>query len=116
MNTHTPEQQWDAYMLAFNAAEPETRDRLLQQSVAANVVFTNPGGLGDSRTALSAHIADFHMKMPGMVFKTDKCLVTQGELLTVWSMYTPDGKQVATGYNFVRLDHDGRFAYMAGFF
>jgi hypothetical protein len=27
-----------------------------------------------------------------------------------------DGTKVATGYNFVRTDQDGRFSYMAGFF
>ena len=114
--TPTPAEQWNAYMEAFAATAPEERERLLQQSVAAGVVFTNPGGSGETRAALAAHIADFQAKMPSMYFSTDKLYLNQGELLAVWGMYKADHSRVATGYNFVRLDEDGRFSYMAGFF
>lgn len=116
MTMHTPEEQWHAYMSAFGASESDERDRLLQQSVSDDVMFTNPGGNGKTRAGLSAHIADFRTKMPMMHFDTEKLHVNQGELLAVWSMYKPDHTKVATGYNFVRLDEDGRFSYMAGFF
>lgn len=116
MSAYTPQEQWNAYMLAFGSDQSEERERLLQQSVSGDVIFTNPGGNGKSRATLSAHIADFRAKMPGMYFGTDKVFVTQGELLAVWSMYKPDNTKVATGYNFVRLDQAGHFEYMAGFF
>jgi hypothetical protein len=116
MTTHTPEEQWNAYMSAFAAVDREERDRLLRQSVSDDVVFTNPGGNGTTRAGLSAHIADFQAKMPSMTFSTDKVYLNQGELLAVWSLYKPDHVKVATGYNFVRLDANGRFSYMAGFF
>lgn len=116
MTMHTPEEQWNAYMSAFAAVDLEERDRLLLRSVSDDVVFTNPGGSGKTRADLSAHIADFQSKMPSMYFSTDKVYLGQGELLAVWAMYKPDHAKVATGYNFVRLDENGRFSYMAGFF
>lgn len=116
MPMYTPEEQWNAYMLAFATDIAAERERLLQQSVSDDVTFTNPGGSGKSCAALAAHIADFRTKMPGMYFDTDKIYVTHGELLAVWSMYRPDHTKIVTGYNFVRLDDGGRFSYMAGFF
>jgi hypothetical protein len=79
-------------------------------------VFTNPGGEGSSRAGLDAHIAQFQASMPGMHFSTDKVFLHHGEVLAVWSMYKPDRSKVATGYNFVNLDDEGRFRYIAGFF
>jgi hypothetical protein len=111
-----PQEQWNAYIKAFNTADPEERATLLHQSAADGVIFTNPGGSGSTRAALSAHIAEFRTKMPGAYFGTDKTLVTQDELLAVWSMYKGDGTKLATGYNFVQFDQAGTLAYMAGFF
>lgn len=101
MPAYTPQEQSTAYKLAFGSDQPEERESLLQQSVSQDVVFTNPGGNGKTRTALSDHIADFRAKMPVMYFETAKVLVTQGDLLAVWSMHKPGGSKVATGYNFV---------------
>ncbi len=116
MTTHALETQWNDYMAAFGSVEPAERDRLLARCVSDAVVFTNPGGKGETRLALAAHIADFQHKMPGMYFRTDKVYPQSKTLLAVWSMYKADHTKVATGYNFVNLDEAGRFAYMAGFF
>jgi len=110
------EKQWNAYLDAYGALDRDARERLLADSVSEAVVFTNPGGEGHSRKALIAHIEDFQAKMPGMYFASDRVYFHHGELLAVWSMYKSDDTKVATGYNFVRLDEQGRFTYMAGFF
>ena len=116
MNTEILAQHWNAYMAAFNTVDQEERERLLALSVADEVVFTNPGGEGLSRAALSAHIAKFQTGNPGVYFSTEKIYPQADKLLAIWSMHKPDGVKVATGYNFVRPDQQGRFAYMAGFF
>lgn len=116
MNTETLEQRWNAYMDAFGAATAEERAPLLERSVSADVVFTNPGGEGKSRVDLNTHIEMFQKGNPGAYFITDRILAQHDKLLAVWSMYKPDGTKVATGYNFVTPDQDGRFGYMAGFF
>ncbi len=116
MNTETLAQNWNAYMAAFNTADQNERERLLEQSVADDVVFTNPGGEGNSRAVLSAHIAKFQVGNRGVYFSTEKLYPQADKLLAIWSMHTPDGAKVASGYNFVRPQQDGRFEYMAGFF
>lgn len=116
MNTETLEQRWNAYMTAFGAVTEDERASLLERSVSEDVVFTNPGGEGKSRAGLKAHIETFQKANPGAYFSTDKLLAQSDQFLAVWSMYKPDGTKVATGYNFVRPDQDGRFGYMAGFF
>lgn len=109
-------QHWNAYAAAFSATDQDERERLLQQSVSDDVVFTNPGGEGQTRGGLSAHIGNFQKSMPGAYFATDRILAHHGELLVIWTMHKQDSTKVATGYNFIRADPDGRFSYMAGFF
>lgn len=116
MTDTTAEDRWDAYMKAFGRITPEERERLLEESVSDDVVFTNPGGEGKTRAGLAAHIETFHRKMPSVRFDTDKVFQHHDELLAIWSMYKDDGTRIATGYNFVHTDPDGRFNYMAGFF
>ena len=116
MTTESAEDRWNSYMAAFGPVTPEEREQLLAHSVSDAVFFTNPGGEGKTRAGLLAHIEDFRKKMPAMHFGTDKVLCHHGELLAIWSMFKEDGVKVATGYNFVRADADGRFNYMAGFF
>jgi SnoaL-like domain len=110
------EENWNSYTAAFGASAEDERDRLLEQCVSDDVIFTNPGGEGKSRAGLSAHIGNFQKSMPGARFDTEKIFVHHGELLAIWSLYKQDGAKVATGYNFVRPGQDGRFDYMAGFF
>lgn len=116
MNLDTLKNNWNAYMAAYGAQEEGERARLLDQCVSDDVVFTNPAGDGKTRAGLSAHIERFQKGNPGAYFGTDRLYPQPDKLLAVWSMYKADGTKVATGYNFVRPDDDGRFGYMAGFF
>ena len=117
MTTDVLRHHWACYLAAYGSVAADERERLLQQSVADDVVFTNPGGEGKTRAELISHIEDFQKKMPGAYFKTDKLLVHHGEMLAMWTMHKKDDDApVATGYNFVRPDAEGRFRYMAGFF
>ena len=116
MNLDTLKDNWNAYMAAYGTQAEDERARLLEQCVSDDVVFTNPAGDGKSRANLSAHIAGFQKGNPGAYFTTDKIYPQKDKLLAAWSMHKPDGTRVATGYNFVRPDEDGRFSYLAGFF
>jgi SnoaL-like domain len=116
MNTVMAEQRWNSYMAAFGATVRAEREQLLAQSVSEDVVFTNPGGEGQSRLELSRHIEKFQQAFSGVYFLTEKVYTRPDSLLAIWSMYKQDGTKVETGYNFVRPDHEGLFSYMAGFF
>ena len=116
MDAQTLEQNWASYLAAYSDIADAERKQLLEQSVSDDMVFTNPGGQGETRAGLIAHIENFQKKMPGTYFSTEKVFARHDELLAIWAMHKPDGAKVATGYNFVRPDNEGRFIYMAGFF
>lgn len=116
MDTAVAQQHWNAYMDAFGAAAGDERMRLLESCVADDVVFTNPAGEGRSRAGLNEHIERFRQGNPGAYFRTEQLYAQADKLLARWTMHRPDGTPVATGYNFVRYDEDGRFGYLAGFF
>ena len=116
MAIETPEKLWTAYLKAYGPISAEERKRLLTQSVADGVVFTNPAGEGTTRDGLITHIEGFQKQSPGAYFTTDKVYARRGELLAIWSMHKAGRTKVATGYNFVRFADDGRLEYMAGFF
>lgn len=44
MNLETLKDNWNAYMAAYGSTVEDERVRLLEKSVADDVVFTNPGG------------------------------------------------------------------------
>ena len=100
----------------YGPISAQERERLLTQSVADDVVFTNPAGEGTTRDGLIIHIEAFQKQSPGAYFTTDKVHTHHRELLAIWSMHKADGTKVATGYNFVSFADDGRFKHMAGFF
>jgi hypothetical protein len=108
--------KWTAYADAYGATDAQERDALLEECVSEDVRFTNPGGNGQGRATLSAHIAKLQQAMPDTHFRTERIYVHHGELLAVWALYKQDDSRIATGYNFVRPGPDGRFDYMAGFF
>jgi hypothetical protein len=116
VNLDSLKENWNAYMKAYGARDEHERVRLLEQSVSDDVVFTNPAGDGKTRAALDAHIVRFQNGNPGAYFSTEKIYPQPDKLLAVWTLCKPDGGKLATGYNFVRPDEDGRFSYMAGFF
>ena len=116
MNSQLIEQRWNSYMAAFGTVSEHERERLLENSVSEDVVFTNPGGAGNSRAGLHAHITGFQKANPGAYFRTEKLFPQDDKLLAIWAMYKQDGAKLATGYNFVTPNSDGLFNYMAGFF
>jgi SnoaL-like protein len=116
MTTDSIERRWNDYLTAYGPISADERQSLLLGSVDDDVVFTNPGGEGRTRAGLIGHIENFQRNMPGTYFKTDKVFSHDGEFLAIWSMHKPDHTKAATGYNFVRVNDDGRFGYMAGFF
>lgn len=116
MTSSPQEILWTAYLDAYGPIAADERLRLLEQSVADDVAFTNPRGEGKTREGLLKHIERYQEMMPGNYFQTDRVYSHHEEILAIWSMFRSDNSKIATGYNFVRLNKDGRFGYMAGFF
>ena len=59
MNLENLQERWKRYLDAFSPVDHVERERLLRQSVSADVVFTNPTGEGRGLEALIEHTAQF---------------------------------------------------------
>ena len=116
MTTDTLQQTWKAYLDAYADLAADERERLLRQSVADDVVFTNPTGEGQGFGNLVEHIKQFQKKSPGAYFKGNKLLTHHGQLLSEWTMYSNDGSEIMTAHTYARINEQGRLTHVAGFF
>ena len=116
MNKDALNQLWTSYLNSYGDVSPSERERLLRQSVSDDIAFTNPGGEGNGIGSLMRHIADFQTQLPGARFEGGKLLSHHDELLSEWTLYTKDGKPIATAHTYARFNEEGRLTYTAGFF
>ena len=87
---------YDSYLDAYRDIGPAERDRLLRQSVTAEVVSVNPNGEGLGFDNLVEHIQQFQERNPGAYFKANKLLTHYEQFLSEWTMYSKDGAVVTT--------------------
>jgi hypothetical protein len=116
MTSESLEPRWKSYMDAYAAISAAERERLLRQSVAEDVVFSNPTGEeGHGIAKLVAHVSQFQKMNPGGYFRTNKLLTHHGQLLSEWTMCKEDGTEVVTAHTYARFDEHGRLTHTAGF-
>ncbi len=117
MTFETIEQLWNNYLRAYAGITADERERLLKQSVADDVAFSNPtGNEGHGIGELSDHVAQFQTKLPGAYFKSTNLLTHHGQLLSEWTMHKADGSEITSGHTFARFNEQGRLIHTAGFF
>ena len=106
---------YESYLNAFAAASVDEQERLLRESVAADLVFSNPGVEGSGLRTLLAHIGAFQRKFPGHHFRMNWIRQQHGHFLAEWTQLTLDNSELVTGHSYGRLDEDGHIACLAGF-
>ena len=116
MNIDTLQQLWKSYLDAYGDVPAAERERLLKQSAADDIVFSNPTG-EEARglETLVEHVGQFQKKNPGGYFKGNKLLSHHGQLLSEWTMHKKDGAEIATGHTYARFNEQGRLTHAAGF-
>ncbi|MBB4421939.1 hypothetical protein GGD66_000465 [Bradyrhizobium sp. CIR48] len=107
---------WNAYQAAWGPVEESERRRLLEQSVAADCVYTDPGSQVAGREALMARIGQTQQKFPGAYFRNDSFLEHHEQALFRWTMYDGAGRVFVKGESFGRFGEDGRLVQATGFF
>ncbi len=116
MTIETIQQMWASYLSAYSDILPTERERLLRQSVADDIVFSNPTGeLGHGLGNLIEHVAQFQAKLPGAHFKIKDLLTHHGQLLSEWTMQKKDGSELVSGHTFARFNEQGQLTLTAGF-
>lgn len=116
MTTKDIEKIWNAYQDAWADIPAEERERLLRQSCAEEVAFTNPLAEGKSLEALIQHVGEFQPQYPGAYFKTHQIISQHGQFLASWTLMNKDGSEFQGGHSYARFSEQGKVTYLAGFF
>lgn len=103
------------YLLAFAIPSRTEQEHLLQASVAAEVVFTNPGVAGSGIDNLLTHIARFQRQFPGGRFRLNWLRHQHGQALAEWTQLDQQGAELLTAHSYVRLNETGQITHWAGF-
>jgi hypothetical protein len=107
----------EAYCEAWNVAEDTERRRLLGQSCADAVTYTDPKTDLAGRDALAAHIARVQAARPGSrIARTSRVDLHHGRLRFAWRLADSAGQTVVEGVDFCELAADGRLLRIVGFF
>jgi len=107
---------WTAYQAAWGPLAEDARQRLLEQSVGDDILYTDPTSQVQGRGALMARIALTQQAFAGAYFKNDSFLAHHDQGLFHWTMYDRDGNPFVKGTSFARFGADGRLAQATGFF
>ena len=107
---------WNIYQAAWGPVARDERRRLLEQSVAADCVYTDPTTQIEGRDALTARIDQTQLRFPGAHFRNDSFLEHHGQGLFRWTMYDAAGEVCVRGESFGRFGDDGRLVQATGFF
>ncbi|WP_246554004.1 nuclear transport factor 2 family protein [Bradyrhizobium ottawaense] len=103
MNDEARLKTWNAYQAAWGPVGESERRRLLEQSVAADCVYTDPGSQVAGREALMARIGQTQLKFPGACFRNDSFLEHHEQALFRWTMYRRHRPRLRQGREFWAL-------------
>jgi ketosteroid isomerase-like protein len=104
------------YLSAWNEPDPAERARLLDSSVADDVVFIDPMAHVEGRDAVAAHITATRETFPGILVEAVGDVdAHHGVLRHAWRVSGPDGV-VLRGLDVDEVGEDGRLRRILGFF
>ena len=107
----------ETYVRAWHERDESTRRKLLEESWAADGVYTDPRVTVESREALVAHIAWFHEVRPDVRIEVRSDIDEHGRFFRfAFATVDPTGTVLLEGVDFGQLDADGRIASITAFF
>jgi hypothetical protein len=113
----TPAKAVVGHCAAWNTADRTERNRLLQQVLAPDAVYSDPTPTyAAGPAAVSDAIAAFQRQNPGARFRCSAPQAHHNALRVSWLLLRPDGKVQTPGMDFYELAKDGRIHRITGFF
>jgi hypothetical protein len=105
------------YLNVWNETNAEARRKLIATSWAADATYVDPlfdvTGVGE----FDALIGGFQQQYPGLRFVQTGEVEHHHDLVRfTWNLVTPTGDVIAKGTDVGRIDAEGRFASISGFF
>jgi hypothetical protein len=106
----------DAYVAAWDTADPEVRRRLLERSLTEDAAIAYPTLEARGLDGISAALGAVHQQVPGLRFlKTSGLEAHHGWVRASWRMVNADGSPRGDGEDVAKLAEDGRFRRVIGF-
>jgi hypothetical protein len=106
-----------AYDAAWNEADPDTRRRLLEQSIADDGELIEPRGRFVGREAIFERLEGFSSRFPGArVELTSGLDEHNGFLRYSWTIVSSEGASLLDGIDVAELGPDGRLRRVVMFF
>jgi hypothetical protein len=107
----------EIYVRAWHERDESSRRRLLEESWAANGIYTDPEETIVGRDALFEAIAAFHEQRPDGRIEVRSRIDEFGRYFRfVWATVDGSGAARREGVDFGQLDVEGRIASIVGFF
>lgn len=107
---------WNTYQAAWSGVSDTERQRMLDESVAPDCVYTDPVSVSRGHRELTAKMQATQRNFPGATFRNDKFAQHHGQAISNWTMFDENGSAIFTGTSYARYGADGRLAQMTGFF
>jgi SnoaL-like protein len=107
---------WNTYQAAWSGVSGSERQRMLDESVAPDCVYTDPTSVSRGHRELTAKMQATQRNFPGAMFRNDKFVQHHGQAISNWTMLDGNGTAIFTGTSYARYGDDGRLAQMTGFF
>ena len=105
---------WNTYSSAWNAPEDQRRG-ILEASLTADAVYTDPILSTTGIDALLGYMGGFQAQFPGCGFVVRRFHFHGNRSIAVWDMCDADGNVVSDGISYGEY-RDGKILTMTGFF
>lgn len=98
---------YDLYLAAWSPISAAERRTLLDESLAEQVVFTNPQDVCRGKQAIAAHLEGFQRRIPGGSFRMNNMFGWGDWALAEWQLVDADGTAGFSGSDVITFDIDG---------
>ena len=112
----TAREAMDAYAGAWNASDPETARRLVEQAMTADALMAYPSFDARGWDGIAALMVAYKQQLPGVRIElTSNVEEHHGWARVGWRMRDAAGAVLGEGEDVAEMAADGRFSRMLGF-
>jgi hypothetical protein len=95
------------YLAAWSDVPKAERERMLRESVAETITFTNPMQAREGIPDLIDHLEGFQKRSPGGSFRMNNMVGWNHYALAEWQLVDAGGKPGVSGYDVVTFNEQG---------
>ena len=107
---------WDTYALSWKVKTLLEKQAMFEKCLDLNCNYTSPIINTKGWDALSAHMLDFHKKIPGGYFSTTYFLEHNSRSIARWNLLNDNDVILGDGISYCEYNSIGRLKVMTGFF